>query len=956
MSESIYFFDEYQKLITVLFEESITRSLQEREIKNDNSILISDILSVETVYKDKIKDAVYMAVKEPDASFTMYRILKIGDPDNKLQFTGVNFGPDELNGTIVEDIRPNKEAIKSVAERLLNGTGWRVGHVDSTIGAVSGSFYYISVKEALKNLQSMGCEILFKCTIDGDGVSDKWIEIYKQIGTASNKRFTYGETALSVVKEQDNSQVFTSLIGRGRGEEVGDGYGRRIEYKDIEWKIANGDPLDKPKGQNWLEIPEMTARLGIPGKDGSMRKREQVVIFEDIEDPKELLQATYEQLIATSRPLVQFKTSVLGGDAIGNTVPINRYDRGYSYRARVFKTKLDRLTGVSSADLGDNINKTSVERVVANEKGLAILDESKMTFYESTEVSKYQDDIMRGAGTNGGSVYQVNGIEAGVSDSREVYETVYMDGPSIGLSRHFMIENNAGISFKVCRLGEWQTIKDVHNGPSETAWTLDGTFNANFIRAGIIMAEIFESSFNGTGDTLRLVKGMLQIWNTKVKIMELTKKGLEFWRGKDSIGTIGTTGEMPDWVAGVDETDRAIQIKLNGGDFIKVFNDDDDGLYIPSRKLITSDSSTRVSLFGKDGVDIFGTGKGGISVTQKGVEVIGKLFVGGKEVTPGGQGNGGWNGQYPPEITTQAEKYAWQLWMTLLPLGYSKAAIAGILGNVQGEVGPSMNPDTAQSGGAGPGYGCVQWDGSAYPLVGSPTWNGREYVQRLMVAASINESYVTMIAQGKLIDWCMYNGQWIGAVSPTTVAGFKAETSAANAARAFELNFERPAAAHPERQGWAIEWYNKFVNLEPPTSSGEFIRPLDEPVIVTSEYGWRDSPTGDGWELHNAIDLVNNNASAPIYASNGGTVVFAATGWNGGYGNYIIIQHKPDLFTGYAHNSQLFVSVGDTVSKGQKIAIIGASGNVTGIHTHFQFMEGTDMWSGHVNPRKYVDF
>ncbi|HGV8425909.1 TPA: hypothetical protein I0I15_RS14325, partial [Enterococcus hirae] len=74
--------------------------------------------------------------------------------------------------------------------------------------------------------------------------------------------------------------------------------------------------------------------------------------------------------------------------------------------------------------------------------------------------------------------------------------------------------------------------------------------------------------------------------------------------------------------------------------------------------------------------------------------------------------------------------------------------------------------DTEQLG--GPAYGIVQWDGSAYPLVGSPTWNGREYVQRLMNTAGIQEDYRSIEAQVKLLDWCMFNGQWLGKVNPTT--------------------------------------------------------------------------------------------------------------------------------------------------------------------------------------------
>ncbi|MDT2557171.1 phage tail tip lysozyme, partial [Enterococcus raffinosus] len=86
-------------------------------------------------------------------------------------------------------------------------------------------------------------------------------------------------------------------------------------------------------------------------------------------------------------------------------------------------------------------------------------------------------------------------------------------------------------------------------------------------------------------------------------------------------------------------------------------------------------------------------------------------------------GGGSWNGMYPPEVTSQADKFAWELWVMLLSKGYSKAAAAGILGNVQGEAGVSMNPDIAQIG--GPAYGIVQWDGSAYPLVPPATYDGR---------------------------------------------------------------------------------------------------------------------------------------------------------------------------------------------------------------------------------------
>ncbi|MDO7864906.1 phage tail tip lysozyme [Brochothrix thermosphacta] len=204
-----------------------------------------------------------------------------------------------------------------------------------------------------------------------------------------------------------------------------------------------------------------------------------------------------------------------------------------------------------------------------------------------------------------------------------------------------------------------------------------------------------------------------------------------------------------------------------------------------------------------------------------------------------GNSNGGNTSPYPPSVILQSDRNAWDLYVFLLSKGYSKAAAAGVLGNVQGEVGSGMNPNTEQV--RGPAYGIVQWDGSAYPLVGKKTWNGREYVQNLMKAAKITEDYTKMPTQVKLLDWCMFNGQWIGAVTPKSVSAFKSESSPSVAARAFELNFERPAASHPERQGWANTWFNKFKNLEIHSGGGGTIPPDPNPegYIATLDSKYR---------------------------------------------------------------------------------------------------------------------
>lgn len=478
---SVYFFNEKQELIRRVTERYLTQLVQEKEITDDKSELLLDTLTVSTVFDKRIANAAYMAVKESDKSFSLYYINSIEDPDNRLTFTGLNFALKELDGYVVKDIRPVKRTVNYVATQILQVTDseWRLGYVKPNLPIITDTFYYLSVKDCLKQLQTHGCEVLFKCKIQNRRITDKWIEIYDKIGTASNKRFVYGGSALSVVKEQDRSQIYTSLIGRGKGEEVGDGYGRRLEFTDLVWKTSAGKPANKPAGQNWIELPEMTAKYGIPKKNGTMRKREGVVVFEDIEDTETLLLNTYNALVEMSRPLIQFKTQVFSGDAIGNTIPVIRYDRDYRYRARIFKVTIDRLMGKVTSDVGDNLGKKSTIKVTS---GLRIdldrVETTKPSFYTAEQIAQWQTDIIRGL--KGGSFVILTEEDLGISDERIPFCSVWMNGKSLETSDHFLVANSEGIGF---------IDGDFNLDNFHTAWTIDGVFNARFIQVGRLGGE-----------------------------------------------------------------------------------------------------------------------------------------------------------------------------------------------------------------------------------------------------------------------------------------------------------------------------------------------------------------------------------------------------------------------------------------------------------------------------------
>ncbi|HIY53077.1 MAG TPA: peptidoglycan DD-metalloendopeptidase family protein [Candidatus Agathobaculum merdavium] len=123
--------------------------------------------------------------------------------------------------------------------------------------------------------------------------------------------------------------------------------------------------------------------------------------------------------------------------------------------------------------------------------------------------------------------------------------------------------------------------------------------------------------------------------------------------------------------------------------------------------------------------------------------------------------------------------------------------------------------------------------------------------------------------------------------------------------------------------------------------TGEFDLPVYG-YTFTSGFKWR-------WgKLHSGVDLAVAEGT-PVYAADNGKVIVAEDSGNG-YGNYIIIDHQNGFKTLYGHNSELLVSVGDIVAKGDKIALSGNTGNSTGPHLHFEVHVNDEK----VDPQQYL--
>lgn len=122
---------------------------------------------------------------------------------------------------------------------------------------------------------------------------------------------------------------------------------------------------------------------------------------------------------------------------------------------------------------------------------------------------------------------------------------------------------------------------------------------------------------------------------------------------------------------------------------------------------------------------------------------------------------------------------------------------------------------------------------------------------------------------------------------------------------------------------------------------GSFVWPSPQYTRVTSPYGPR-------WgDFHSGVDLGGSNG-LPIIAARPGTVI--ASEYHNSYGNYVKISHGGGISTLYAHASKLLVSVGKNVVAGEKIALVGSTGNSTGPHLHFEVRENNST----KNPLNYV--
>ena len=352
----------------------------------------ADQLMFSIPLKSRLPPSLYFAVipRPRHDDYLMFKIISEQVMTDRVQYTCVEAAYDELKSYhYIKDLRPQDRTAANMLQIALEGTRWEVGTVSET-GTSSTNFYYISTLEAIQKIVTLfNLEAVFSVSINAFStkVVRRRVNLYAQQGERTGKRFEYGSNLLTVTREESSEGLVTALIGRGKGEEIyhdadgkkttasdkeaqtaPDGYGRRINFADVVWSKANGNPVDKPAGQEYVEDPDATALYGFD--DG--KPRIGIQIFEDITDPKELIQATWKALQVLKRPKVSFKANVIdvGDLGLGDTVAIIRHDIQIEYFTRVYKVTHNLLDEKrNTIELGDDFSGHSMTSTIASMSG-----------------------------------------------------------------------------------------------------------------------------------------------------------------------------------------------------------------------------------------------------------------------------------------------------------------------------------------------------------------------------------------------------------------------------------------------------------------------------------------------------------------------------------------------------------------------------------------------------------
>ena len=362
----LYLFDKDENLLG-------TRSDCESFVVEEGEYNLSGSVPIDT---DQIAPQTGMVIGfyDIDKRFVLYEIKKVtpSEPAHIFEFYAEHAAMCELLDEVVLSKAVTNSSAGYATGKVLEGTRWEL-ELDTSSGTASTTFYYKSVWDCIRAItEKWGCAFAFRWVFDGFTVSHRYVRVLSRLGADRGRRFELWKDINNLSVTFDDTEIVTAAYGRGKGEAVGTDsqgdttYGRRINFADVEWSTASGDPVNKPLGQEYVENAAATSAYGRSG-----RARRRVIVFENITDPEELLRTTWEYVQEHSTPAFEAELSVVDlervygfdheGVRVGDGVLVICDEAGVELSARVENISRDYIQTEQTDIRIGNFNRSATD-------------------------------------------------------------------------------------------------------------------------------------------------------------------------------------------------------------------------------------------------------------------------------------------------------------------------------------------------------------------------------------------------------------------------------------------------------------------------------------------------------------------------------------------------------------------------------------------------------------------
>ncbi|MCK0473775.1 gp58-like family protein [Halalkalibacter sp. APA_J-10(15)] len=313
----IYILDQDDRLLTMITEETgLIEAPFREELNRISNQPFSFTVEADTEEASYIVEENQVAFRDKEGDLRLFIIKELDELDDAdgPQTTAICMPAfaEELQEHIVVERSIINQSAQVALDAALVGTRW-TGVVEGEFGQGSTQFHYISSAVAVWNiLEIWGGDVKDVVVFDEQNhIVARNVMLLQRLGADNGKRFEIDHD-MTEIQRTILSYPVTALYGQGaslsaEGDEGGDT--QYLDFTNVEWNMASGDPTNKPLGQAWVGDPQALQKYGRQ-YDGELLHREGIWQDQDIEDPELLLQKTWEHLPKVSVPEVHYRLSV----------------------------------------------------------------------------------------------------------------------------------------------------------------------------------------------------------------------------------------------------------------------------------------------------------------------------------------------------------------------------------------------------------------------------------------------------------------------------------------------------------------------------------------------------------------------------------------------------------------------------------------------------------------------